>query len=135
MLARDGRGQFAPAAVVRHRWRAGTFADHLHERRVLRSFPLLARHAPQVAAAAWGGCSCPGGPPSPTWRSSAPWPRSPCVGRRCSSRSRPGSPATLGPARARRGPLALRVAQAATADLVGLASLVEGSLRHRRLVL
>ena len=40
-----------------------------------------------------------------------------------------------GPARARRGPLPLRLAQAATADVVGLAALAYGSARERRLVL
>ena len=39
------------------------------------------------------------------------------------------------PARARRGPVALRLAQAAVADLAGLAALARGSAEHRRLVL
>ena len=121
VLVRGGRRVFAPDAVVHHRWREGSFADHVRELRLLRFFPLLAQRVPAVADAAWAGASVvatalPRRAVPLVWVT--PWLRT-----------------AWGPARDRRGPLPLRLGQAAVADVAGLVALARGSVEHRRLLL
>lgn len=135
VLSRGGRPAYTDAAVVHHRWRPGTFRDHLAERRLLRGFPGLAARVPAVADQLWGGVflssrtaavdlAVAGALTAVGTRRAAPlvavlpWLRTAWV-----------------PARSRRGSLPLRLAQGALADLVGLGALARGSLEHRRLVL
>ena len=135
VLAQGGRRVFAPAAVVHHRWRPGSFGDHVAERRLLALFPALARRVPAVADSLWAGVflsrrtaavdlavvAVAGAVVTrrPVWLAGAlPW-----------------LSASWGPARARRGALPLRLGQAAVADAAGLVALLRGSVRHRRLVL
>lgn len=135
VLASGGRRAFAAGAVVHHRWRTGTYPQHVAERRLMSDFPQLAGRIPAVADACWGrvflsrrtaavdlavfavAVAVAGRSPGPLV-GVLPWLRS-----------------AWGPARARRGPLGLRLAQGAVADLVGLAALLAGSARARRLVL
>jgi glycosyltransferase involved in cell wall biosynthesis len=135
VLARGGRRVFADGAVVHHRWRPGTFADHLAERRVMRGFPRLAARVPAVRAACWGGVFL-------SRRTAAVDLAVASVVVAAASRrpaallgAMPWLRTAWGPARARRGPLPLRLAQAAAADLAGLAALAQGSVEHRRLLL
>lgn len=135
VLATGGRRAFAADAVVQHRWRTGTFADHVRERRLMRGFPHLADRVPDVAAACWGRVFLSRRTAAVdlavvsvvtaalTRRPAAlagvlPWLRTAWL-----------------PARARRGPLLLRLAQGAIADVAGLAALTCGSIEHRRLLL
>ena len=135
VLDRGGRRVFADDAVVHHRWRTGTFADHVRERRLMRDFPWLVRKVPSIAAALWGGVFLS--------RRTAAVDAAVVAGLSAAALRRPvllvGALPWLrdawGPARARRGPLPLRLAQGAVADVAGLAALVEGSVRHGRLVL
>lgn len=135
VLAGGGRRVFAPEAVVHHRWREGSFVDHVRERRLMRDFPRLAQRVPAVADATWGGiflsrrtaavdlavaslaAAALSGRAAPLV-GVVPWLRT-----------------AWGPARDRRGPLALRLGQAAVADLAGLVALTRGSAEHRRIVL
>jgi glycosyltransferase involved in cell wall biosynthesis len=135
VVARSGRSAFVPEAVVRHRWLPGSYRDHLAERRHMRGFPALAARLPAVADSCWHGIflsrrtaavdlAVMSAVTALTTRRPAlllgtlPWLRT-----------------AWGPARARRGSLPLRLAQGAGADLMGLAALAEGSVRHRRVVL
>lgn len=135
VLSRGGRRAFAADAVVHHRWRPGTFADHLAERRVMRGFPRLAAQLPGVADSCWGGVFL-------TRRTAvvdlavasvvvAATTRRPAV----LLGTVPWLRTAWGPARARRGPVLLRLAQGAVADLAGLAALVRGSVEHRRVLI
>jgi glycosyltransferase involved in cell wall biosynthesis len=134
--ARGGGYAWAADAVVRHRWIHGTFGDHLQGVRRLSGFPWLAREYPEVAQrlhagvflsrrtaeydAAAAGLALAVLTRRPLLAAAAlPWLRS----RLRSARGRPGQ---------RR--IATRLAQEAVADTVALASLVEGSAQHRRLV-
>lgn len=134
VLAAGGRAAFAPDAVVHHRWHPATFADHLAERRVLRDFPRLAAEVPGLGLG-WGGVflsrrtaavdlAVAAAVTAVATRRAAPllgvlpWLRT-----------------AWAPARARRGPLPLRLAQAAVADTAGLLALAHGSVEHRRLLL
>jgi glycosyltransferase involved in cell wall biosynthesis len=135
LTATRGRAGWAPDALVRHRWLPGSFRDHVGERRHMRDFPALARRLPAVADSCWAGVflsrrtaavdlAVVSAVAAVVTRRPAllvgavPWLRTAWT-----------------PARARRGALPLRLVQAAVADLAGLAALVEGSVRHRRLVL
>jgi hypothetical protein len=137
LVAAGGITAFRDDAVVHHRWLPGSFRDHLAQRRRLAGFPGLARRSPVLARALWRGVFLSSSTATfdaalagaalalasrrPWWLLLAlPWLR-----RR------------LPDARSKRSgrPAAARLGQLAVADLVGLASLVEGSARHRRLVL
>jgi glycosyltransferase involved in cell wall biosynthesis len=135
VLAGGGRRGFADAAVVHHRWRPGTFRDHLAERRVMRDFPRLAAQLPAFAHACWGGVFL-------SRRTAAVDLAVTAVAVAAVTRRPAPLLAVLpwlrtawGPARARRGSLTLRLGQAAVADLAGLAALARGSVEHRRVVL
>jgi GT2 family glycosyltransferase len=135
VLAAGGRRTFCAGAVVEHRWRTGSFAGHVAERRLMRDFPQLAARVPEVAAACWSGVFL-------SRRTAAVDAAvvavvAAAVGRRpvLLLGTLPWLRSAWGPASARRGPLPLRLLQGAVADVAGLAALVEGSVRHRRLVL
>ena len=135
VLAGGGRRAFADDAVVHHRWLPGTFADHLRERRVMRGFPALAAQVPAFADACWHGVFLS--------RRTAAVDLAVVSAVAAAATRRPVP--LLGvlpwlrtawqPARARRGPVALRLAQAAVADVAGLGALLRGSVEHRRLLL
>lgn len=135
VLAAGGRRVFAPDAVVRHRWRPGSYASHVRERLLLRHFPELVRRVPEVDAQRVLGIFLS--------RRTALVDLAVTSVLAAAALRRPALLAgvvpwlrdSLAPARARRGPLALRLAQAALADVVGLAALAEGSVRERNLVL
>lgn len=135
VLAAGGRRAFCPDAVVHHRWRPSTFAGHVAERRLMRDFPQLAARVPEVADACWGRWFL-----SP--RTAAVDTATVAVLAAAATRrpvlllgTLPWLGHAWGPARSRRGPLPVRLAQAAVADLAGLAALLEGSVRHRRALL
>ncbi len=127
---------FAPTAEVHHRWHPGTFEGWISERRQLGNFAALARRSRGVSSLLWHRVFL-----TPTTAAfdlgvtsvilaaalRRPWlllGMSPWVLRRWpDARSRTG-----------RSPV-VRLAQVGLGDLVGFAALVEGSLRHRRLVL
>lgn len=123
--------QFAGEARVQHRWLASTFVEHLRSRRRLRAFPLLLREVPGLRKSLWhkafltrrtattelAGASLV---LALAGRRVALWGTVPLlVAVVREARERPGRP------------LAVRVAQVALADAVSVASLVEGSIRHR----
>ncbi len=135
-LARRGKVRTAPQAVVEHRVLPGSYRDHLHERHRLRGFPLLARAVPElrrgavlgvflsrrsalvdvgVAGVVLAAALRTVGPLAlaTPWAVSA-WQR---------AAGRPGRPRPV------------RAAQIGVGDLVGLAGLLEGSVRARRLLL
>lgn len=136
LAARQGGLAWAPNALVRHRWIATDFAGHLRGIRRLSGFPWLAREVPEVDALLSGGVflsrrtmefdvavvavlATVASRRLALLVGTVPWVRR-----------------VVPVARFRTGrPLAIRVAQEAIADAVGLVSLVEGSARHRRLVL
>lgn len=135
-LARTGRFAWASHAVVKHRWVHGDYPAHLAGVRRLSGFPWLAAEVPEVAQLLRGGVFLSGRTAEfdlavaslvlaaalrrPLLGLGAlPWARR----RVDSARRRPGRP------------VGVRLAQEAYADAVGLAALVRGSIRHRRLVL
>lgn len=135
LMARGGGSAWAPDAVVEHRWIPGSYADHLRGLRRLTGFPWLAREVPEVAQqlhgrvflsartieydAALAGVVAAAAARRPVLLlAAAPWLRRAVA----NAQGRPGRP------------LAVRIAQQAVADGVGLLSLVQGSVRHRRLV-
>lgn len=134
--SRAGSFAWVPNAVVEHRWIPATFADHLDGRRRLVGFPWLAREVPEVADRLQAGVFLS----KRTLQYDAavvsllaaaitrkpqllagvlPW----LSNRLATVRSQPG------PGFAR------QLAKEATADTVGFAALLRGSLRHRRPVL
>ena len=134
--AREGGKQWVPAAVVRHRWIPGSFTEHLAGRRRLAGFPMLLREAPDLRelmyqqvfltrrTAAFDTAALSVVTAATTRR------LLPAVG------SLPWIVLAVGEARRRPGrPVVWRMAQAAVADTVAAASLVRGSIRHRRLLL
>ena len=134
-VARSGRRGWAPDALVHHRWLPGTFRDHLRERRRLVAFSGLAREVPEVADqltarvflsrrtlrfdAAVAGVAAAAALRSP-WPlfAALPW-----IHQTVQHGRRIGLATPQG------------LARLATADAVGLASLVGGSVRSRRLVI
>ena len=135
LAARSGGFRWAPDAIVRHRWIDTTYAGHLRGVRRLSGFPWLAREVPEVAERLVGGVFLSRRTleydaavaavlaAALTRRpllavGALPWVRQVLAG----ARRRPGQP------------MAVRVAQEAASDTVGLVALVSGSLRHRRLV-
>lgn len=127
---------FAGDAVVYHRWLPGSFGTWLSERRQLANFAALARRSSGVSGLLWRHVFL-----TPTTAAfdlalvsvglglgvrrawlllgALPW----IVRRWPDARSRTG-----------RSPV-IRLAQLGVGDLVGFASLVEGSVRHGRLIL
>ena len=137
LVAAGGQAAFSPEATVHHRWLPGTFRDHLAQRRRLVGFPGLARRSPALRDALRAGIFL-----SPT----------------TAATDLALAGVLLAMARRRALPLVLvlpwarlrwpevaghrfseaalrRAAEHAIADVVGAASLVEGSVRHRRLLL
>jgi GT2 family glycosyltransferase len=136
VLAAGGRSGFAPEALVHHRMLPGTFAGWLREQRRLALFPALLRRVPTLRRSLWLGLFL--GPrtaavdlaaaavvAAAAWR--RPWPLAGVL---------PWIAVRWPAARRRRGrhPL-VRLGQLAVGDALGLAALVAGSLRRRRLVL
>ena len=134
-VARAGTRGWAPEALVHHRWLPGTFRGHLAERRRLAGFPRLAREVPEVAdrltatvflsrrtltfdvAVAAVVAAALSRRPLPLV-ATVPWLRQTVTQARRIGAASPGGLARL-----------------AVADAVGLASLLAGSARSRRLVL
>lgn len=137
LVAAGGATAFRPDAIVHHRWLPGSFREHLLQVRRLAGFPGLARRSTVLQRSLVAGVFL-----SPTTAATdlamaavalaairqsplplilvAPW-----VRRRW--------PEVAG---SRVSPAALRRAAAlAAADVVGAASLLEGSVRHRRLLI
>lgn len=134
--ARAGGAAWAPRAVVQHRWLPDDYRGHLRSRRRLTGFPHLAKEVPELRTHLWQGCALSRRTAAADaalaglllavglrrvlpLAAAAPWLRTALP----DARRRPGRP------------LAVRLAQLALADLVGAVSLVEGSLRARRLLL
>jgi hypothetical protein len=135
-LARRWGRHWVPEAMVHHRWLPGTFRDHLVGRRRLRAFPVLLQWVPELGEGAPLGAFLsrktaaydvalaaaltavvtrrvwPAAGVLPWLR--LQWPHASAIGRRHAPQ---------------------RYALLAVGDLVGLASLVEGSVRSRRLLL
>lgn len=134
VLTAGGRPAYAADAVVHHRWHAGTFADHLAERRVLRDFPRLAAEVPGLGLG-WSGVFLSRRTAAVDLAVAAV--ATAAVTRRAAPLLGvlPWLRTAWAPARDRRGPLALRLAQGAVADLTGVGALARGSLEHRRLLL
>lgn len=131
-----GRYAFVPEAVVRHRWLPGTHRSWLVERRQLANFPALVRARPELARRLTARVFL-----SPRTASfdvavvgtvlavltrhrwlvavAAPW----------------GARRWRDAAQLTGRPTPVRLAQLAVGDMVSLAALLEGSVRHRRLVL
>ena len=133
-----GRAAFADTAVVHHRVEPGTYRQWLRSRRRLAGFPLLAKRSPIVAASLYQGVFLD--------RSTARFDVA-LVGLAAAVLTRRPAPALLAlPWTADRWRAARRftppgpatvvlAAQLAVGDVVSLASLVKGSVRHRRAVL
>jgi glycosyltransferase involved in cell wall biosynthesis len=135
-LARRGLARYAAEAVVHHRVLPGRYRDFLEERRRLGGFPALVGEVPELrdgfplgvflsrrtlavdVAVAGALIALAARSPRPAV-AALPWLR------RCWSAAagRPGRPR------------AVRAAQVAVADLVGLGALATGSARARRIVL
>jgi glycosyltransferase involved in cell wall biosynthesis len=136
LVARTGGFAWAPEAVVRHRWIATSYSGHLRGVRRLSGFPWLAREVPEVAERLVGGVFL-------SRRTleydaalvgvlAAALTRRPLL----AAAALPWTRQAVTRARRRTGkPVAVRLAQEAVSDTVGLASLVAGSARYRRVVL
>ena len=137
--ANGGRAGWAEDSVVEHRWIASDYARYLADRRQMSGFPGLARRSPIVASWLWHGVfldrqtaefdlAVAGGVAAVLSRrplllgTALPW----LVRRWKEARLRSGR-------RIRGGTPVL--ARLAWGDAVGLAALVKGSIKHRRLVL
>jgi glycosyltransferase involved in cell wall biosynthesis len=135
LAARVGGFSWEPEAVVRHRWIPTSYRGHLDGVRRLSGFPWLAREVPEVAQlltarvflsrrtvefdAALASVLAAAVSRQPLVLVAVlPWLRR-----------------VVTAAARRPGPLSARLAQEAAADAVGFASLVRGSVRHRRVVL
>jgi len=134
--ARSGELAWAPDAVVRHRWVRTSYAEHLRGRWRSRGFPWLAEQVPELverlparvflstrtlefdaAVASIVAASITRKPALLV--ATLPWLR----------RHVPAAKQRAG------RPVAIRLAQEAIADGVGLGALVYGSVKHRRVVL
>lgn len=127
---------FAAGAVVRHRYLPGSYLDHVRQMRNLRGFPALARRSPPLARALWGKLFL-------TSRSAA-FDLGAIGVITALVKGRPALLLATVPWIAITVPITrehggrhvgIRLAQLAVADAVAAASLVEGSIRHRRPVL
>jgi glycosyltransferase involved in cell wall biosynthesis len=135
-VARRGGFAFAADAVVRHRWLPSTYADHLRGARRLSGFPWLVREVPEVAQRLRARLFLT--PRSATFDVAVAAALAAAATRRPALlvATTPWLRHAYATARWRSGrPLAVRVGQEALADATALASLVEGSVRYRRLVL
>jgi hypothetical protein len=141
VVAAGGAAAFAADAVVHHRWEPTPYAGFLRARWRLVGFPALAKRSPAVARRLTGGVFLskrtasadlaaagailalltrrPAGVAAAVV-TAIPWLRQHWPEAR---------------SRAHGKPVVLRLAQLAGADAVGLAALVTGSIRHRRVVL
>lgn len=136
VVGRGGTRAFSRDAVVRHRHLPATYLDHVREMRNLRGFPALARLAPPLAEALWFRVFL-------TSRTAAF--DAAVVGAVAAAALRrpllalaavPWIALTLPLTREHGGRhVVVRLAQLGVADAVAAASLVEGSIRHRRAVL
>jgi GT2 family glycosyltransferase len=130
-----GTTTFAPAAIVHHRVHAGGYRAWLDEQKRLGLFPTLVARNPGLASALWGGVFLTPKTAAADLAAAAtlatvlarqpllllgtvPW----IAARWRDARARPGRPAPV------------RLAQLAVGDAVGLAALLKGSVRARRLV-
>lgn len=133
LISSGGSFVYRPGALVHHRVHPGTFRDWLDERRRLRLFPGLLRRAPGLRramplrvflswdTAAFDLAAAAAVASAALW---SPWPALAAL---------PWASARWRQARHRPGRVRLvRAAQLAAGDLVGLASLVAGSLRAGR---
>lgn len=136
VVASGGARCFAPEALVHHRYLPATFGDHLRSMRELAGFPALARESSTVSAALWRRVFLT--------RRTAAFDLAAMATVLAALRRRPLLLALAAPwivltwptTRSHGGrPGIVRLAQLGVADAVGAASLVEGSLRHGRLVL
>lgn len=135
-VARNDGFAWVPDAVVRHRWIPTDYAGHLRGVRRLSGFPWLAREVPEVADLLVGGiflsrrtveydAALAAALAAALTRQpllligALPWAKRALT----SARRRPGRS------------VAVRFAQEAVSDTVGLVSLLGGSIRHRRLVI
>jgi glycosyltransferase involved in cell wall biosynthesis len=137
LVGAGGRSAYRDDAVVHHRWLPTSFGDHLRHQRRLAGFPGLATRSPVLAAALWRGAFL--SPATAAFDLAvAGVVLSAVTGRRRTLLLVVPWVAQRWPqARAKRQgrPTVVRLAQLAATDLVGFASLLEGSFRHRRLVL
>lgn len=135
-LARRGDVVLREDAVVEHRVLPGSYRDFLRERHRLGGFPLLARAVPELRSRVFAGVFLSRqtavvdlGVAAVT---TAALTRRPAV----ALAALPWAVASWRTAAGRPGrPRAVRAAQVAAGDAVGLAGLVEGSARARRLLL
>jgi glycosyltransferase involved in cell wall biosynthesis len=128
---------FEPSAVVHHRWLPGRYWDWLAERRQLGNFPALAKRSGDVAAVLWGRVFLTRSTAAfDLWVTAAVlglWFRRPAV---AVAGALPWLALRWPEARQRGGrAMPIRLMQVGLGDVVGMASLVEGSIRHRRVVL
>lgn len=135
-VAAGARHVYADGAVVRHRYLPATYGDHVREMRNLAGFPALAREAPPLGDALWLGVFL-------TPRTAA-FDLGVVAVLAALVRRRPAYLLGAVPWIAQTLPMTLehggrnrlvRLAQLGVADAVGAASLLGGSLRHRRAVL
>jgi GT2 family glycosyltransferase len=137
LVAAGGRAAFSATAVVHHRWLPTSFAEHLRFHRRLAGFPGLATRSDVLAERLWHGVFL--SPATATVDAAV-------VGVLAAAITRRPLPLALAlPWLARRWPeaarrrygrsAAVRLGQLAVTDLVGLGALLEGSARHRRLIL
>ncbi len=136
VLAAGGHRVFAGDALVHHRYLPAGYEDHVREMRNLAGFPALARRCPPLADALWH-----------RWfltRETAAFDLAALavVATVLSRRARwlagslPWFGLAVGRTRNHGGrSTAVRLAQLAFVDAAGALSLIEGSIRHRRLVL
>jgi GT2 family glycosyltransferase len=137
LVAAGGRAEFRSTAVVHHRWLPGSFSDHLRHQRRLAGFPGLAVRSDALVERLWLGVFLSKrtaafdlavvGAVLAARRGRA-WPLALAL---------PWARARWPEATAKRAgrPALVRLGQLAVSDLVGLASLVQGTVRHRRPIL
>jgi glycosyltransferase involved in cell wall biosynthesis len=135
-VARAAGAAPAEAAVVRHRWLPSSYRDHVAGRRRLVGFPRLLRDVPELRSSCWHEVFL-------TRRTAAT--QAGLVGVATAVAGRRWLPALAAvpwlalawrDARDRPGrPPAWRLGQVLVADAVAAASLTEGTVRHRRLLL
>jgi glycosyltransferase involved in cell wall biosynthesis len=138
-LAETGGRAWAPDAVVRHRWLPGSYPDYLRGLVRLVGFPALARDVPEIAQTCWHGVFLS--------RRTAAFDVG-LAGVVAAALTRRALPVGLvvpylvlvRNEPAHRGVLGIRgrvatTGQLALGDLVGLAALVRGSVRARRLLI
>ena len=137
LIAAGGAASFCEAAVVFHRWFPGSFREHVAERRRLAWFPGLANRSAVLRDARFGGVFLS--------KNTAATDLAIVGVVLAIARRNPLLLALVIPWVRRRWPevagsrvspaAARRAAALAIGDAVGAASLLEGSVRHRRLVL